>query len=374
MEKGSRHLPAEERRAEVVNAVIGLAAEQDPCSITTAAIAARLDLTQGAIFRHFPDKATIWEAVMGWVAEQLLTKIGRAAQNAPSALAALEAVFLTHIDFIAAHPGVPRILSSELQRAEDTAAKLKVRILLEKYAHLLKKLLQTGKQQGELMPELDISSAVSAFIGIIQWMAAQSLLTEESQWLHQAAPKVLAIYRRGIEAAAIELAEVRCALELQYEAGVSMGAFKRDSKTQSDTCFCPAKGISDRPLRGKLKKILKLSLLILLIMPDKDTGKFLQRCLPSGDPIATTRINNVLSGSNAAQQTPVDLILGVPHMAGLDWCMLAELSRLDADATMISVLPAAGESINLCDLILDCPAELQFFLDTLRYLLTPKNS
>lgn len=45
-----------------------------------------MSLTQGALFRHFPDKAAMWESVMGWVAEQLLTKIRRATQNVPSSL------------------------------------------------------------------------------------------------------------------------------------------------------------------------------------------------------------------------------------------------------------------------------------------------
>ena len=52
----SRHLPADERRAATVEAVVDLAAEQNPSDITTTAIAQRMGLTQGALFRHFPTK------------------------------------------------------------------------------------------------------------------------------------------------------------------------------------------------------------------------------------------------------------------------------------------------------------------------------
>ncbi|MFA6687219.1 MAG: TetR family transcriptional regulator, partial [Desulfuromonas sp.] len=62
-----KHLPAEERRAATIMAVVDLSATQNPSEITTAAIAKHMRLTQGALFRHFSGKAAIWESVMDWV-------------------------------------------------------------------------------------------------------------------------------------------------------------------------------------------------------------------------------------------------------------------------------------------------------------------
>src|SRR3546814_3523594 len=76
-------------------------------------------LTHGALFRHFPTKDAILQAVLSWVAERLLARVDRAVDGAPSSLAALEAVFMTHVDFVAEHPGVPRMLFGELQRSAD---------------------------------------------------------------------------------------------------------------------------------------------------------------------------------------------------------------------------------------------------------------
>ncbi len=56
MNEHPKHLPADERRAITVETVIQLAAETNPSDITTKAIAERMGLTQGAIFRHFPSK------------------------------------------------------------------------------------------------------------------------------------------------------------------------------------------------------------------------------------------------------------------------------------------------------------------------------
>ena len=42
------------------------------------------------------------------MAERLLARVDKAMQAEASPIAALEAIFLTHIDFVAGHPGVPR--------------------------------------------------------------------------------------------------------------------------------------------------------------------------------------------------------------------------------------------------------------------------
>ena len=54
---------AETRREETVEAVIDLASEHSPEGITTQAIATRIGVTHGALFRHFPDKVAIWRSV-----------------------------------------------------------------------------------------------------------------------------------------------------------------------------------------------------------------------------------------------------------------------------------------------------------------------
>ena len=54
MDTHPKHLPADERRAVTVESVVALAGSQNPSEITTAAIAKHMNLTQGALFRHFP--------------------------------------------------------------------------------------------------------------------------------------------------------------------------------------------------------------------------------------------------------------------------------------------------------------------------------
>ena len=194
----ARHLPAEERRSVTVETVLALAAEQNPSEITTAAISARMNLTQGALFRHFPSKEALWAAVMEWVAERLMQRIERAVAEAPGPLAALRSMFLAHAGFVVEHPGVPRMMFGELQRAEASAPKRMAQTLIRRYGERVRALLEAGQAAGEVAADIDLDAATTLFIGTIQGLVMQSLLAGEPERISREAPAVLALYLRGI--------------------------------------------------------------------------------------------------------------------------------------------------------------------------------
>ncbi len=201
MSVSRKHLPAEERREVTVETVVELAGEQNPSEITTAAIAKRMGLTQGALFRHFPNKDAILQAVMEWVAERLLSRIEKAVQAKSSPVAALESMFMAHVGFITEHPGIPRMLFGELQRSEETAPKRMAQTLLSRYRERLNRLFEQGKKCGELDRELDSEAAATLFIGTIQGLVMQSLIAGDVNHMRSNAPKVFSIYQRGIRSA-----------------------------------------------------------------------------------------------------------------------------------------------------------------------------
>ncbi len=198
MSPNRKNLSADERRDVTVEAVVALAAEQNPSDITTAAIAKKMNVTQGALFRHFPNKEAIWQSVMKWVAERLLARIDKAAKSAATPLAALEAVFMTHIEFVSAHPGVPRMLFGELQHAKDSVPKRMACTLIQKYEERLSVLIDQGKAEGEIDPSIDTIAAGVLFIGTIQGLVMQSLLTGNTAKMKNNVPSIFSIYRRGI--------------------------------------------------------------------------------------------------------------------------------------------------------------------------------
>lgn len=194
----TKHLPADERRAATVEAVVQLAAQHNPSDITTTWIARQMGVTQGALFKHFPSKEAILEAVMHWVAERLLARVDQAAQACTSPLETLQAIFMAHIDFVTEHPGVPRMLFGELQRQGETLPKKMVQTLIRQYRARLQQVMEQGKANGELDALLDVDAATVLFVGSIQGLVMQSLIAGDVARLRADAPGVWAIYRRGI--------------------------------------------------------------------------------------------------------------------------------------------------------------------------------
>lgn len=191
-------LPTEARQAAIVGAALALARHTSPAQITTHDIAAAVGVTQGAVFKHFANKDAIWQAAMLWVRQELMATLQAAAEGAATPLQALQAVFHAHVEFVISHPGVPRFIFQELQQPAESAAKNEVRAVLQAYRKLLLKLLDQAGRQGQVAADLDPDAAATLFVGIVQGLVMQSMLTGKPGSMRAAAPGVLALYLRGI--------------------------------------------------------------------------------------------------------------------------------------------------------------------------------
>ena len=189
----------EVRQASLVGAALKLAAQRSPANITTADLAQAVGITQGAVFRHFSSKEDIWLAVLDWVTLTLMGRLQHAAEQSP-ATAALQAVFFAHVDFVTEHPGVPRVIFQELQSPDDTALKARVRGLLQQYRQLLSRLLSQAQEQKTIADNTDLQSAAVLFIGSIQGLVMQSLVSGDVADMARLAPGVFAILRHGLQA------------------------------------------------------------------------------------------------------------------------------------------------------------------------------
>jgi AcrR family transcriptional regulator len=187
----SRRLSSDDRQREIVAAVLALARERGPDAITTHAIAARMGVTQGAIFRHFPDKAAIWLAVFAWVRNGLDEALGAALARADahSPLAQLEAAFRAHVAFVAQHPGVARVLFHELQYPGGSPVRAEVQRMIARYRARLGRLFRAASAAGELPLDLDAALASVLFIGAVQGLVIDAALAgNDAAMSRRAAP------------------------------------------------------------------------------------------------------------------------------------------------------------------------------------------
>ena len=200
MEIGKRR-SSKERRALAIDAVIDLASGMNPADITTAAISERMGLTQGALFRHFPTKDAVLQAVLESVSDRLLSRIDEAVREETAPLEALRAIFMAHVGFIESNPGVPRLLFSELQRTEETGAKRAVGAFLEASAMRILGQLDEAKKLGLVSSDICPRSAAMSLVGSVQGLVIQAMLSGRVGDIGAGADGVFAVWRRGVSAA-----------------------------------------------------------------------------------------------------------------------------------------------------------------------------
>lgn len=200
MSTSTPRLATASRQAEIIAAALRLAQERSPALITTTDLAQAIGVSQGALFKHFDSKDAIWLAAMEWVRDHLLHEIQAAAAASDAPLEALRQVFEAHVNFVALHPGVPRMIFHELQQPADSPLKESVRSLMKSYRQVLLTLLKQATQAGLLAPGLDAPAAATMFVGIMQGLVMQSMLSGHVSTLRAEAPRVFELYLRGIRA------------------------------------------------------------------------------------------------------------------------------------------------------------------------------
>ncbi|HEY9090646.1 TetR/AcrR family transcriptional regulator [Parasphingorhabdus sp.] len=193
-----KNLTADQRRSATVEAVVALAASSNPADITTAQIGAHMDVTQGALFRHFASKEEIWTAVMDWTAKNLLARLDQIETDNP--IDGLKAMFTAHVEFVIAHPGIPPILFGELQRSGETQAKARLQELMAEYGARLAARLTAAKAAGMVADDIDIPAAAILFLGIIQGLVMQVMMTGDFGAMREMSGRIFDIYLNGIGA------------------------------------------------------------------------------------------------------------------------------------------------------------------------------
>lgn len=192
------YLSADLRRAETVAAVIDLAASHDPATLTTGQIAAAMGVSQGALFRHFPDKLAIWTAVLEWTCGELNHRFDVLPDSPP--LARLATMLAAHVDFVIEQPGVPRILFGELQRAGDTPTKAIARQLMAGYRARVASELHAAREAGDIADATDVEAATVMFLTLVQGIVMQALAVDDFSAMPALARRLFGLFRQGLGA------------------------------------------------------------------------------------------------------------------------------------------------------------------------------
>lgn len=169
-----RRKPAEDRKAEIVEALLALADRIGPDRLTTNDIAREVGVTQAAIFRHFPTKAELWSEAGEVIAARMTEAWQQALASETSPKAQLRALIAAQLRQIETTPALPAILHSRELNVDNADLRDRFRGLLAVYqGHLvatLEGMVAGGSMTRQVRPQDAAALLTSHVQGIaIRW-------------------------------------------------------------------------------------------------------------------------------------------------------------------------------------------------------------
>lgn len=162
---------AEDRKAEIIAALLVLADRIGPDRLTTNDIARAVGVTQAAIFRHFPTKAELWIATGDVIAERLDEAWQQAIAQAAAPQTRLRALIAAQLHQIEKAPALPVILHSRELNMNNPALRDRLRSLLAHYQVHLVDTLSAMIRDGTIRPGIAPEDAAVLLTSLVQGMA-----------------------------------------------------------------------------------------------------------------------------------------------------------------------------------------------------------
>lgn len=163
--------PADERKTEIVAAMLRLADELGPDRLTTQSVADAVGLTQPAIFRHFSTKQDLWLAVAVMISDHLRTAWADALKTSNDPGTRIEALILAQLHQIEIMPAIPSILFSRELQVENDDLRKSVLALMTELLVLLASELTRGQTAGVFRTDLPAKDAALLLVSLVQGLA-----------------------------------------------------------------------------------------------------------------------------------------------------------------------------------------------------------
>ena len=160
--------PHEERKQEIVEATMELAAEQGVKKVTTQAIADRVGIAQPTVFRHFKNRDAIFGSAIGWVADNLFKALGGLFTADMPADERLHQMILRQLAFMNKQRGIPRVLFSDRLHLESPKLKQAVQQVMDRYVSRVAELIREGQAAGCINPAIDPEQTARYIAATIQ--------------------------------------------------------------------------------------------------------------------------------------------------------------------------------------------------------------
>lgn len=180
------------RKEQILQSLAAILEQSPGARITTAGLAKHVGVSEAALYRHFPSKAKMFEALIEFIETTLFSRISQIMNEEAGAAVRCEKVLGLLLTFCERNPGITRILTGDPLAGETERLRLRVTQLFDRIEAQLRQILREMPMRGEQAIELDITLAANLMLSVAEGRISQYVRSDftrlpttewESQWL-----------------------------------------------------------------------------------------------------------------------------------------------------------------------------------------------
>ena len=181
-----------ERRVQILQALAAMLEQPGAERITTAALAARLSVSEAALYRHFASKAQMFEAVIDFIESSVFGLINQIGEREPAGRARAARIVAMVLQFGEKNPGMARVMVGDALVFEHQRLQQRMNQFFDKLDAALRQSLRDGAladaaEPATLTPDADArvrASVLTAFVaGRLQRFARSGFRRAPSEQL-----------------------------------------------------------------------------------------------------------------------------------------------------------------------------------------------
>jgi TetR/AcrR family transcriptional regulator len=138
-----------ERKLQILQTLATMLEQPKGEKITTAALAARLDVSEAALYRHFASKAQMFEGLIEFIESTIFGLINQISDQQENGLAQAQAMIGMLLNFAETNPGMTRVMIGDALINEDERLQTRMNQFTERIELALKQALRVAASQGQ---------------------------------------------------------------------------------------------------------------------------------------------------------------------------------------------------------------------------------
>ena len=157
-----------ERRVQILQTLAAMLEQPGAERITTAALAARLEVSEAALYRHFASKAQMFEGLIEFIESSVFALANQITEREASGAQQAQRIAAMLLQFGEKNPGMTRVMVGDALVYENERLTARMNQFFDRVESQLRQCLRSATEaNGSMTPTVDASALASALTAFI---------------------------------------------------------------------------------------------------------------------------------------------------------------------------------------------------------------